>query len=147
MRILKGLLVSLFASNINNSEVLCRYIFSKSHYSSKNNITKYGAFMPDPKNGESSVFRINFPPFIKPQSKKVWDIGINFVARLRGKQLKARADFPARFIREESELKAVSEPYSHYLHANLVGWADDKPDQMGRALELVDQAQLHILKQ
>ena len=55
VRVLKGYLTNLFASRVRDEERLCRYIFSKKHYSRVNNVIKYGAFLP--RHGETSVFR------------------------------------------------------------------------------------------
>lgn len=119
--------------NIQDQEDLCRYIFSSNHVSATK--VKYAAFLPD-KNGETSVFRIS-----GCTENEIWDIGINHVAKLSGRILKARGDFAASHVRKSS-LDVISETSRHDLHANLVNWPTERDEQKLIAIELANSTKL-----
>ncbi len=55
---------------IGSSETLSRFILQKKWYRTSDNSVRYAAFMPNPNNGETSVFRIS-----GISDNEVWDIG------------------------------------------------------------------------
>lgn len=75
------------------SEKLARFILQKNWYRTSDNSVKYAAFMPNPNNGETSVFRI-FGIF----DIKVWDIGDREVGTKRDKPILGRADIVASIV-------------------------------------------------
>ena len=58
------------------SETLLRFILKKDWYRPSDNSVKYAAFLPNPKNGQTSVFRIS-----GIFDKEIWDIGDREVAK------------------------------------------------------------------
>ena len=71
---------------ITPSEVLSRFIMQTNWYKPSDNCVRYAAFMPNPKNGETSVFRIS-----GISDREVWEIGNREVGLKRDKPVLAVA--------------------------------------------------------
>lgn len=142
LKALKGFWIKLFANVITDDEKLCRYIFSKREFSVKNGV-KYNAFLPH--NGETSVFRTCVPKLCKLTDHQIWNIGINHVAVLSKRDLKARADFDAKCVNEHEIISVMPETSTHHLHANLINWPNEKHERMKIALMLVDNSKFKQL--
>lgn len=108
---------------VDDDEALTRFLTSSSQFNTL--MVKPTAFLPNPKNGETSVFRHAAEP-----RDALWDIGAVYVAG--GRTLHGAALFNARHVREAGlEVKAHEPPPRH---ANIVDWPTAGTDlQMIRA--------------
>ena len=123
--------------NISPSENITRYIFEKKKYSIENNRVKYNTFLPN-RSGETSVYRTK-----SLDNGKIWGIGKRYVAEPRNKPLLARADITASDVFDEG-LKIEPDTTIHKLHANIIGWPEQKDEQISIALELEKDATLYL---
>jgi len=117
-------------------EVLSRFIMQTNWYRLSDNCVKYAAFMPNPKNGETSVFRIS-----GISERDIWKIGDREVGVLRNKPVLGRADIVPSFVFTKSLKVVPSEP--PVRHANIVGWPEEKSEQTLIALQLAAEAIFH----
>ena len=92
--------------------------------------------MPDGA-GETSVFQVDIVP-----EPSIWEIGIREVATSKGKPLLGRADVCQNGI-ITAGLRVEAERSSHPLHANIVGWPDEKMQQKDKAVQLWQRSQSH----
>lgn len=121
---------------VSPDEYLARYILHKSHFSAQHLRVKYVVFMPA-HNGETSVFRIS-----SLSDNEIWEIGDSEVSQKRGSPLLGRADISA-FHVFDKKLK-VTPDNNPPLHANIVGWPEEKSKQKLIAMELAESAQLYL---
>lgn len=120
---------------INADEVLARYIFSRSQYSSSNQTVKYTAFIPPPEK-RLSVFRIS-----DLTEDEIFTIGDN-IGILRSKSCVGRADIRATAVVESAlSIDADDIPLRH---ANIVGWPEEGSAIKLKAIELAEKAQLYL---
>ena len=117
---------------------ITRYIFDTNAFAVNTERVKYNALMPD-HNGKTSVFNIT-----NLHSDKIWDIGVNHVAILRGRDIKARGDILAIDVSSE-ELMITPDTQDHPLHANISGRPTEKSEQKLIAMKLADKAELHVV--
>lgn len=97
---------------VGNDETLARFVFSSSHYNTSG--VKSAAFLPNPKNGETSVFRHTekWRDALLESGKKI--------ARDRGKRLHGTAYVESQVVFDaQLRLEAVEPPP---CHANIIGW-------------------------
>jgi hypothetical protein len=120
----------------NSDSLFTRFILEKKHYRADLTV-RYAAFMPN-RNGETSVFKIN-----NISEAIIWRIGNSEVAVVREKALQARADINKKNI-TEAGLNTEFKQSFHYLHANIIGWPDDRLEKQEKARQLADNAQLHL---
>jgi hypothetical protein len=118
---------------ITPSEVLSRFIMQTNWYRLSDNCVRYAAFMPNPKNGETSVYRIS-----GISDREVWEIGDREVGLKRDKPILGRADIGASFVITKGLNVVPSEP--PIRHANIIGWPEQKSEQRLVALELAAEA-------
>jgi hypothetical protein len=122
--------------SITSLETLSRFVLQKNWYRSSDNTVRHAAFMPNPNNGKTSVFRI-YDLF----EKEVWEIGDREVASKLGKPVLGRADIGASNVMAKGLMVLPSEPPER--HANIVGWPEEKSGQKLIALELATEAHFH----
>ncbi len=120
---------------VDSSEILARFIFSIRMYRADNSI-RHTAFMPNPKNNETSVFRIS-----DISDDEIWEIG-DSVGVIREKPILGRADITAAVVMSK-DLKIIPEEPPE-RHANIIGWSNDLSKQKMIALELASEAQLRL---
>lgn len=122
---------------IDDSEKIGRFIFSKSHFSKENKNVRYGAFMPAPDN-KASVYRID-----NHTEEQIAFIDQEFVSgkRTDNRKSKARADIFASQIRE-TKLDVIPDPTPHKQHANIEGFSSEKSKRKLEAIELAEKATL-----
>lgn len=113
-----------------------RYIVESNKFTSSR--VKPQAFLPSPKNPQLSVFKTN-----ELSNEEIWAIGVEFVANPRRKTLYARADFPESLV-DEVGLSLSPDPTPHPLHANLVGWPEEKNEKMAIAKDLANASSLVV---
>lgn len=100
-----------------DSEPLARFLTSSSQFNSL--MAKPSAFLPNPKDGATSVFRHGTDP-----SATLWQIGLDFVVGDR--TLYGAAIISALEVRRALlGLEAVEPPP---LHCNIVGWPSVESD-------------------
>jgi len=114
---------------IATSETLSRFILQKNWYRPSDSTVKYATFMPNPNNGQTSVFRI-----YGLSDKEVWDIGELEVAPRLVKPVLGRADIGVSNVMEKGLKILPSEPPKR--HANIEGWPEEKSEQTLIAIEL-----------
>lgn len=123
---------------VDDDEPLARFLTSSSQFNTL--IVKHTAFLPNPKNGETSIFRHAAEP-----RDALWEIGAAYVAG--GRTLHGAAVFKARHVRVAGlEVKAYEPPPKH---ANIVDWPAAggdlqmiKAEQKERALVIAQFAEL-----
>lgn len=111
------------------SEKLSRFILQSNWLRTSNSTVKPAAFMPNPQNGETSVFSTS-----GLSEQHTWDIGEREVAVKRDKPILGRADILTQNILSKNLQVRPSEPPPR--HANITGWPDEKSKQLQIALEL-----------
>jgi len=117
------------------SEDLSKFIFNKSQFSSSNKRVKYSVFIP-PSNRRLSVFRST-----DLSENEVWEIG-NAIGIERKLTLLARADIRVASVTKTGlEIDVDDIPPRH---ANIVGWPDEDSEIKLKAMELAENAQLHL---
>jgi hypothetical protein len=107
---------------------LSRFIFEKRHFSGDK--VKHQAFLPSPKDLETSAFGID-----DLAEYEVWQIGDDVAGKSRGLASLARADFDAKSV-AEVKLTVHSDPASHPRHVVLRGWPQEKDQQKSIAFDL-----------
>ncbi len=122
--------------SISSSENLTRYIFQKKYYRPSNNTIKYNAFLPNPNNGDTSVFRIS-----NLSDNEIWNIGKNI---RYDKIVIGRADIIASIVLSKNLKIIPSEPLRH--HADISDWPNNRSEQIMIATELAEEAKLYLVK-
>ena len=126
--------------NVPPDEKLTYFISSRTGFSIEKREVKARAFSPSKKSpNELSVYCIS-----SLTENEVWEIGKRYV---EGKiKIKARADFPASIFYEnqffqEKNIKVLSAPHPHELHANITPIPVDKEDrdEIFRELALISE--------
>lgn len=122
---------------VDPTESLSRFILQKNWYSASFNRVKHAAFMPNPINGETSVFRTS-----GVTNSEIWNIGDREVSIKRGKPILGRADVIASSVLSRELQIIPSEPPER--HANITDWPNEKSKQKQIAIELAAEANLHL---
>ena len=94
--------------------------------------------MPN-RDGEMSVYRT-----IDLDDPDIFEIGQHYVADIQNKPLLGRADIKALKILEK-DLSVISDPDPHPRHANIVDWPEEREKYRLIAVELADEAELHLV--
>lgn len=116
--------------SVPSDEKLTYYINSKSGFSKERMEVSYRAFYPTKKRPtELSVYRIST---LIANEDKIWEIGRKYVEGNR--KIKARADFSASIFYENDfflkrNIKVISTPNSHELHADIIPIPINKEDR------------------
>jgi hypothetical protein len=119
---------------VETSEMLSRFILQSNWIRPSDSTVKPAAFLPNPLNGETSVFRTS-----GISEQDTWEIGDREVADIRAKAILGRADILAQNILSKNLQVKPSEPPPR--HANIVGWPDEKSKRLQIAVELAADAQ------
>lgn len=124
--------------NVDPAEPLARFILNKSDYRADGTV-RHCIFLPSPKTGQTSVFRI-----FGLSENAVWQMGDNEVAQKRKPPLSliGRADI---FVREvlNTGLSIDADDIPPH-HANITNWPMEQSAQRLIAMELAENAQLHL---
>ena len=123
---------------VDPEEPLARFVFDKKHIDKKM-MVKPDAFLPHGSPAETSVFRTH-----DLNEDEIWAIGAT-VAEKRQPSLKARADILVRALLG-TPLRLVPDD-NPPRHANIVGWPDEKSDQLLLAINLAADAKLRLVTQ
>lgn len=127
--------------DVEEDELLARFIFSSRHIRGNSDEIKLEAFMPPP-HAELSVTRHR-----DATEDEVWAAG-RAIAHLRQRTLHGRGDVIANaFIKQDLSIQAA--PLRDHAslpdnpnHANVTGWPDDKARQRLLAIEIAVQSRL-----
>jgi hypothetical protein len=106
---------------VSDTEPLTRYVFSRSELSGAK--PKPSAFLPNPRNGKTSIFRT-----LGLIADQIWQIGNKVVGSKRGKTAVAYASFSAS-IALQFKLTVKPEISLHRRHADLDNWPTEKERQ------------------
>lgn len=121
---------------IGSDEPLTRFVFEKKWIDKANKGPKPDAFLPIGTPLQTSVFRI-----ARLSDKGTWEIGAS-VAKARQRSLKARADFPVNAL-DGTPLR-LDPDNNPPRHANILGWPEEKSDQLLLASILANESQLSL---
>lgn len=124
-------------AEVSPAESVARFITQKSYYRPSNLTVRHNAFMPN-RDGETSIYRI-----VGLNDEDIFEIGRLFVADEMKKPLIGRADIVVSRILER-QLRVEPDPSPHPRHANIVDWPEDKSKHRLIAIELADEAELHL---
>ncbi len=122
---------------VDPTESLSRFILQKNWYSASVYRVKHAVFLPNPINGETSVFRTS-----GVINSEIWNIGDREVSIKRGKPILGRADVIASSVLSRALQIIPSEPPER--HANITDWPDEKSKQKQIAIELAAEANLYL---
>lgn len=114
-----------------DQEKLTRFLTSSSHYNAR--MAKPAAYLPNPKNGETSVFRTDGGSLAE-----LWLIADTYIPQARS--VHGAAVFSARAVREALLNVIAQEPPPR--HANIVGWPSSDSDPELAKAERLKCAQL-----
>ncbi len=120
---------------VNPLETLSRFVVSN-RWIRADNTVRHTAFLPNPKNGETSVFRIS-----GITDNEIWAIGERKVALIQNKPILGRADIETSIVISKN-LKVIPSE-SPERHANITGWPEEKSEQKQIALELATESVFH----
>ncbi len=135
---LKGSTDSESDEAVQENERITRYILNRNgSHSVTKGIVKPRAFLPPPNNQES-VYRTS-----GVVEQEIWDIGDTYVAKPQGKTIYARGDVSAKDV-FGVDLQIQPDTRPHRLHANIVGWPEEKEEKMKLATELANAATLRL---
>ena len=115
-------------------ENLSRFILQSNCYRPSDNRVRYSAFMPNPNNNETSVFRTS-----GVSDKAIWDIGERNIQR---KPILGRADIITSVVLSNGLNVLPKEPPER--HANISNWPGEKSKQKLVALQLAEEANLRL---
>lgn len=122
---------------IDPEEKLSRFILSKRHFVISDYRVKHAAFLPNPKTGDTSVFRTSHVP-----DSEIWVIGDREVGIKRGKKVLGRAEIDASAVLSEGLQISPSEPPEK--HANICVWPDIRSEQRLISIELAKKSRLQL---
>ena len=125
------MLASGLADTVDNEEDLARFLTSSSHFNAAG--VKPAAFLPNPTNRETSVFRHASQP-----SESLWRIGADHLAGAR--KLYGAALFKAVHVRAALLDVVAQEPPPR--HANIVGWPWSQSDPELEKAKQIERAAL-----
>ena len=123
---------------VSPSEPTARFITQKAYYRSGDKTVKHNAYMPN-KNGETSIYRTT-----GITGPEIYEIGQKYVGKIIGRSIKGHAEIlVSEIIKHRLAVKA--DPSPHPRHANIIDWPDEKTEQRIIAMELADNALLHLM--
>lgn len=117
-------------------EPLARFIFPRIHLSRKTLRPKPDAFLPSGSPLQTSVFRT-----LGLTQPEIWHIGLE-IGSLRGRTLRGRADILVGVVLDSG--LTIDPDNTPPRHANIVGWPEEKHEQLMLAMELAESATLHL---
>lgn len=118
------------------TEVLSRFIFSDSHFRRGPRVIKPGAFLPSPESLETSVFR--GAGLTHSEIRAAGDAA----GEPRGRTLKAWGDVLARVVVEIG--LSVRPDNVPERHAVIIGWPEQKDEQLSLSQQLAEAATLRL---
>lgn len=120
-------------TDVNAGERISRFARHSSQYSVVAKRVRHSAFMP-PRSFRLSVFRTS-----DMENQEIWALADDVVSS--NPPIKARADVASDHVLGVG-LQIESEPGPHPRHADIIGWPEEKAEQMDAAKELAIQATL-----
>lgn len=123
------------------TEWLARYILTKKWYSRSKNLVKYNAFLPL-RNSETLVLETSVYRIASLQEEEIWKIGEREVAQKRDRHLHGRADIVLSIVLNKG--LNVNPDNTPPRHGNIVGWPEEKSEQMSVAVEFAANSYLRL---
>ena len=120
---------------VSDEENLARFLTQSNHFNAV--MVRPAAFLPNPKNGQTSVFRQG-----NESHEAVWQVGKDQVAG--GRNIHGVAIFKAKHVREVQLDVVAKEPPPR--HANIIGWpniASDPELEKAKRKDLANQIAQH----
>lgn len=114
------------------TEILARYIYSRSQYRTQDYTVKHNLFMPPP-DKRLSLFRI-----LGMQETEIWQIGDS----IRNKKCLGRADIEAGVIYEK-EL-SIDPDDTPLHHACIIDWPEQESAILLKAAQLANSSRLRL---
>ena len=130
--------VTDLGDQVEDSEIIARFIFSSGDYKSSDQTVKHTAFMPA-RDMAASVYRVE-----GCSEDEISEIDRKYVSGLRGKLSKGRADVLVGQVRKV-QLNVVSNPSPHPRHADIIGYSSEAENRM-KAAEIAQHAKLVLKK-
>ena len=124
----------------NHTYLIARYIYFSKYIKSSNQTVKYAAFLPNPIDNNTSVFRIT-----GLSENDIWLIANTHVTPSQNNTLKGRADINTEDVICHDLGLEPDEPPDRHL--NITRWSDDKSKNKLIAIELVKKAILCLVPQ
>ena len=132
------MLPSGLPEQVSNEESLARFLTQSNHFNAV--MVRPAAFLPNPKNGQTSVFRQG-----NESREALWQVGQEQIAGERN--LHGVAFFKTQHVREvELDVAALEPPPRH---ANIVGWPSnpfdpdlEKAKRKTLAIQIAQRAEL-----
>ena len=122
---------------VSPDEPVARFINQQAYYRKGNKTVKHNAFMPS-RQGEVSIYRTD-----QLDESEIYEIGDKYVGVPQNKQILGYASIEVSDI-EKHELSVESAPSIHPRHANIIVWPDIKSSQKMIAMEIAEEAGLHL---
>lgn len=97
--------------------------------------------MPNPRNGQTSVFRTS-----SLTEGTIWSLAQEQLVLPSGRCIHGRGDVEAREVRSTG-IGVEPEVSMHRLHANILGWPSEEPQQKILANMLALKATLRLLEE
>ncbi|KRT66852.1 MAG: hypothetical protein XU11_C0003G0025 [Candidatus Dadabacteria bacterium CSP1-2] len=125
-----------------NPEVLTRYLYNSNYIRKSNQTVKWAAFMPNPKDNQTSVFRV-----LGLSESEIWNIADCDVTPYQQNTIKGRADINSNdviniSVNRDKLFFYPKEP--PYRHGTITGWSNQKSINKLLALKLEDKANLRV---
>ena len=130
-------------SHVADEEDLARFLMQSSYFSTEKKMVKPAAFLPNPIDQETSVFRHGREP-----SERLWSIG-NATAITSGRTLHGAAIFKAKIVREATLEVLPAEPPDRHAIIKDWPWNSDPKEQKAKQIEtavLIAKAAVLLLK-
>ncbi|MDA2921318.1 hypothetical protein MYX76_17805 [Desulfobacterota bacterium AH_259_B03_O07] len=126
-----------------NHEILTRYVYYSKYIKKLDRTVSWAAFMPNPKDNETSVFRV-----LGLSESEIWNIANCDVTPHQQNRIKGRADMnldDVINIRVNSNKLFFNSKEPPYRHGNITSWSNQKSVNKLIALELEVKASPHLI--
>lgn len=126
-----------------NPEILTRYLYNSNYIRKSNQTVKWAAFMPNPKDNQTSVFRVS-----ELSESEIWNIADCDVTPYQQNTIEGRAN-----INSDDVINISANSYKlffypkepPYRHGNIAGWSNVKSINKLIALKLENKANLRLI--
>ena len=124
-------------------EILTRYLYNNNYIRTLRQTVKWAAFMPNPKDNQTSVFRVS-----GLSGKEIWNLADCEVTPYQQNTIKGRADIDSNDVIDinVNGYKLFFYPKEPpYRHGSISGWSNQKSANKLIALKLENKAKLHLV--
>ena len=117
----------------NQTYLVSRYIYYSKYIKKSNLSVSYGAFMPNPMDNTTSVFKVS-----GLSESDIWQIAELYVTPMQSNTLKGRADINSGDVESQNLDLIPDKPPDR--HINISGWKVDKSENKLIAKELANKS-------